>query len=270
MLHFFHKYFLLYNIKKSKDYLPQLTHLPNFMADDENFFIDMIKIHQKAFPNTAILKRVLHLASDRLKDNEEFIEQVLSLTSMNNIEFASEKMKNNINLMSFVVSQKCTLAKFMGKDLRSNLEFAYFTLNYSQVGNEMRLFEGQIQNNVDLALFSVKKFPKSYTYFSSKIKENPQVLSIMKEHYTQYESYFSCIINKLKNDPSFVLDALRENKKIYPFIGKKLKEVVMKDSPIESLERYILKEKLFPSCLEVDANMQEKNVNVKVAKRIKI
>jgi hypothetical protein len=244
MINYFHRFFILYNIKKSKDYLPTLTHLPQSIANDPEFFIKMIETHKKAFPNSAILKRVLNIASPSLKNNEDFIEQVLSLTSMNNIEFASDSIKNNINVMSLVVSQKCTLAKFMGKELRSSLEFAYFVLNYSTVGNEMRLFEGKIQNNLELAKFSIKKYPKSYTYFSSNIKENSEILSIMKEHYKQYESHFSHLINRLKKDPEFVLDALRENPKIYPFIGKNLKDVVSKQFPVESLEQYILKEKL--------------------------
>lgn len=260
MLTFFHKYFILHNIKSNKNYLQALRKLPTSLEDNEEFFIQMIKTHLKEHPNTKTLKRVLNLASNRLKNKEDFVEDVLVLTTMDNIEFASADIKNNENVMSLVVSRKSTLAKHMGQALRSNLDFAYTVLHYSVVGNEIRYFHGAIQNNYELALFSIKKYPKSYTYFSPNLKTHPEVLSIMKEHFKKHESYFSYLTKSLKNEPQFVLESLKENVKIYEFIGQKLKSVIDITCPIESLENFILRNKL------VNNSTNE----IKSAKRIKI
>jgi hypothetical protein len=260
MFTFFQRYFILHNIKKNPEYLNSLTSLPPNIACDEGFIISMLETNQIAHTKkNKKFDTLLNLVSEHLKDDTEFIKLVILKASTSNIQFATERARNDFGLMQLVIKRSPSCIKYMGEDLKNNIDFADYAMSCSRSGTELQYFHQDIKHNYDFILDILKNKPKIFSSLPKEFKQDSQLLSIMKEHCERLDEFFPYFHEEQKNDPAFNLELLKRNPLVIKHFNDKIKKIISNQEPIEALENYILREKLL-----------SENKEIKIAKKIKI
>lgn len=261
MITLFKKYFILHNIKKNRDYLNSITYLSPKLSEDKDFFLKMLSTHKNCHKNRQF-KALLSLMAPACQDDKDFVLALMQLSSVHNIQYASDRIKADKHVMEFVVSKNAVMVKHASYGLRQDLNFAYYTMAHAQHGSVLQAFDYSIKNNKEFAL-QILKSKVNYTVYpslSAKLKRDIDVLNCIKKGIKENGEIFKLLDSKLKNDVSFVLEMLKMNPYVMPYVGKKIKQIIKNADPIEALENFSLREKL----------LTESENTIKVGKKIKI
>lgn len=261
MFTFFQKYFILHNVKKNKEYLNSLTHLPEYIQDDEAFILKMLEVNKTYHTKQRSKKfdTLLNLVSERLKDDTDFVKNMIYQASTKNIEFASVRLRNDMAVMSMAIKKSPSCIKYMGLDLKKDIDFAYYAMQCSVSGTEFKYFDYSIQHNLEFALDTLKKRPKIYPHLPKEFKLDEQFVAIMKNYCIHHEEYFLFFHQEQKSNLAFNLELLKINPKIVQHLNQNILKLIGQADPIETLENHVLREKLINDPIEV-----------KAAKRVKI
>lgn len=208
------------------------------LKNNEVFIEDLIKNKVNIFPFIKNKNKLFFLSlennmdenykflSNDLKEDSEILDKLLSVKIGNKNWFinATQKLKENKELILRVVEQNGWSIQYISKNLKKDIEIANKAIEKD--ARAFQYLDESLRNNKELAIKTVKKNPHMLSDCSKSLKNDKEVVweAVNNNEYA-FNNASKEILKTYKHDPQFFLKLVGielNNKKI----NEKIKEKV--------------------------------------------
>ena len=159
----------------------------------------------------------------KYKENKDFIKYFINYNSAN-IRFASDDLKNDIELVNFAINQSGFALQYLNEIYRDNEDIVRIAIN-----NYPRCFQyisERFRDNEDIVRIAIKDDPKCFEYISERLRNNKEIimecikiLQLSKEKYNNILRFVSEIH---RNDKEIVLPLVGMNGSDLQYVSEDL------------------------------------------------